>query len=182
MTSPSSGLLPDHEIMLRGREFIVPFDSRRVQPASYDLSLHDEALVPLLPRPMDLDHDGYADLIVLSGNQDQREVIPTSDGGVLHNEPDGGLNQDVAVLMNRRKPGGGRTFVELPDRVVDPGDGDPAAAQQIGEFRGAEARVADLDDVADRAPPKLLRQQRKKGGEIGGVEWCKRRELPEDRP
>ena len=35
----------------------------------------------------DLDHDGYPDLILFSGNQDQREVIPTSTGGSFTTKP-----------------------------------------------------------------------------------------------
>ena len=40
------GLLPDHELLRLGRQLIEPFDEKCVQPASYDLSLHAEGLVP----------------------------------------------------------------------------------------------------------------------------------------
>ncbi len=88
----------------------------------------------------DLDHDGYPDLILLSGNQDQREKIPKSHGGVLSNEADGGFNQDVAVLMNRPKPGGGRTFV---DKTTESG---------LFQVRGgstSEYRMAQIVAIAD---------------------------------
>jgi enediyne biosynthesis protein E4 len=60
---------------------------------------------------VDLDNDGYPDLVGCGGGA--RQTIPTAsaDGG-LENQPDGGFQQLVAVLMNRPKPGGGRTFVD----------------------------------------------------------------------
>ena len=61
---------------------------------------------------VDLDHDGYPDLIVFSGNADQREVIPSFWDGGFHNLPDGGFLWDVGVLMNRPKSDGGRMFVD----------------------------------------------------------------------
>jgi dCTP deaminase len=42
------GLLPDHEILRMGHTLIEPFDERCVQPASYDLTLHPDALTPPL--------------------------------------------------------------------------------------------------------------------------------------
>jgi dCTP deaminase len=42
------GLLPDHEILRLGRQLIEPFNERCVQPASYDLALHEAGLVPPL--------------------------------------------------------------------------------------------------------------------------------------
>jgi enediyne biosynthesis protein E4 len=47
----------------------------------------------------DLDHDGYPDLILLSGTQDERGTVGSS-------------TPDVMVLMNRPAPDGGRTFVD----------------------------------------------------------------------
>lgn len=44
-----TGLLPDHEILKLGCALIEPFDEKCVQPASYDLSLHGEALA-LIPK------------------------------------------------------------------------------------------------------------------------------------
>jgi hypothetical protein len=54
-------------------------------------------------------------------------------------------------------------------------------AQQLGEARRSEARVAYLDDMAYCAAVKLLRQQFEKGGETGSVEGHPRSELPQDR-
>src|SRR5512143_2688288 len=47
----------------------------------------------------DLDHDGYPDLVLLSGAQDKRGTV-------------GSATPDVLVMMNRPAPGGGRTFVD----------------------------------------------------------------------
>ena len=89
---------------------------------------------------MDLDHDGYPDLIVFSGNQDQREAIPTFWDGGFHNLPDGGFNWDVGVLMNRPNPAGGRIFV------------DETAQSGLFQVRGGsttEYRMTQLAAVAD---------------------------------
>ncbi|HEX7603443.1 MAG TPA: VCBS repeat-containing protein, partial [Polyangiaceae bacterium] len=51
----------------------------------------------------DLDHDGYPDLVLLSGAQNKRETI-------------GSPTPDVLVLMNRPAQGGGRTFVDETDK------------------------------------------------------------------
>ncbi len=60
---------------------------------------------------VDLNGDGYPDLVACGGGQ--RETIPTVDAaGGMHNLPDGGFLQLVTVLMNRPKPGGGRQFVD----------------------------------------------------------------------
>jgi hypothetical protein len=60
---------------------------------------------------VDLDGDGYPDLVGCGGGQ--REIIPTVDAdGGIHNLPDGGFLQLVTVLMNRPNPGGGRMFVD----------------------------------------------------------------------
>ncbi len=71
---------------------------------------------------VDLDHDGYPDLIVFSGNADQREVIPSFWDGGFHNQPDGGFLWDVGVLMNRpqvrRRPDVRRR--DGPERPVPP--------------------------------------------------------------
>ncbi|MHB8417477.1 MAG: CRTAC1 family protein [Myxococcales bacterium] len=88
----------------------------------------------------DLDHDGYPDLIVFSGAQDQREEIPTFWDGGFHNLPDGGFNWDVGVLMNRPNAAGGRTFV------------DETAQSGLFQLRGGsttEYRMAQLAAVAD---------------------------------
>lgn len=44
----------DHEITQHGPKIISPFDVRKVQPASYDLSLHKTLLVPDLEKPVDV--------------------------------------------------------------------------------------------------------------------------------
>jgi len=44
------GLLPDHEILRLRTTLIEPFDEKCVQPASYDLTLHPEALAPPATR------------------------------------------------------------------------------------------------------------------------------------
>ena len=51
--------------------------------------------------------------------------------------------------------------------------------QQCDEGRHAEAGVADLDHMAQRAPVHLARQQFEELAEIGLVEFLGRRELPE---
>ena len=40
------GLLPDYEILSMGTKLVEPFDERCMQPASYDLTLHEEVLAP----------------------------------------------------------------------------------------------------------------------------------------
>jgi dCTP deaminase len=50
-----AGLLSDYEIQNFRPALITPFDDRCVQPASYDLTLHSDALVPSGPvRAIDL--------------------------------------------------------------------------------------------------------------------------------
>jgi dCTP deaminase len=46
MSGSIHGLLPDHEILRLGSALIAPFDAQCVQPASYDLTLHPDVLVP----------------------------------------------------------------------------------------------------------------------------------------
>jgi dCTP deaminase len=50
------GLLPDHEISRLASKLIEPFNERFVQPASYDLTLHEEGLMPFMTssKVMDL--------------------------------------------------------------------------------------------------------------------------------
>ncbi|MFO0722200.1 MAG: CRTAC1 family protein [Myxococcota bacterium] len=88
----------------------------------------------------DLDLDGYPDLIVLSGAQNERERIPTQDEEGFHNMPDGSFHRDVGVLMNRPNPGGGRRFV------------DETAESKLFEVRGGstlEYRMTQIAAVAD---------------------------------
>ncbi len=66
---------------------------------------------------VDLDHDGYPDLVLFS-DVNEREPIPTFYDGGFHNLPDGGFDCDVRVLMNRPAPDGGRQFV---DETLDSG-------------------------------------------------------------
>ena len=75
----SHGLLPDHEIRRLGHEIIEPFDEARVQPASYDLSLHPDILVPQNPRPaspVDLRTDSPRDMIRAVRLGDGYELMP----------------------------------------------------------------------------------------------------------
>ena len=58
------GLLPDHELLRMGRQLIEPFDEKCVQPASYDLSLHEEGLVPPMKGETTLRHMKPIDLRV----------------------------------------------------------------------------------------------------------------------
>lgn len=53
--------LRDIEILERGDKLIRPFSVEKVQPASYDLSLHDEILVPIAYRTVDLRKDRPVD-------------------------------------------------------------------------------------------------------------------------
>ncbi|HEY2365135.1 MAG TPA: VCBS repeat-containing protein, partial [Polyangiaceae bacterium] len=74
----------------------------------------------------DLDHDGYPDLVLLTGSQKRGTV--------------GSATPDVLVLMNRAAAGGGRTFVD--------------ETQQSGLFQTRDAsttetRVSDLVAFAD---------------------------------
>jgi len=89
---------------------------------------------------VDLDHDGYPDLIVFSGNADQREVIPSFWDGGFHNLRDGGFLWDVGVLMNRPKADGGRMFV---DETAQSG------LFQTRDSSTTEYRMAQLAAVAD---------------------------------
>lgn len=60
------GLLPDHEIIRLGRTLVEPFDVTCVQPASYDLTLGSEGLVPTKGRsdaPLDLRVDHPRDVM-----------------------------------------------------------------------------------------------------------------------
>ena len=66
-------------------------------------------------------------------------------------------------------------------RIVDQRHRDPVLAQQVDEFRDAEAVVPDLDDMADRPAAELGWQQLQEPGEIAWVELLERRELPQDR-
>jgi len=60
---------------------------------------------------VDLDGDGYPDLVGVGGGQ--RETIPTVNAaGAMQNLPDGGFLQLVVVLMNRPRADGGRMFVD----------------------------------------------------------------------
>ncbi len=76
---------------------------------------------------VDLDHDGYPDVVLLSGAQNKRGTV-------------GSTSPDVLVLMNRPAPGGGRTFVD--------------ATQESGIFQTrdgstTEYRMAALASFAD---------------------------------
>src|SRR5262245_2460427 len=65
---------------------------------------------------------------------------------------------------------------------LDEHDRDGELAQQRDERRYDEARVPHLDHVAQRLALELAGQEREKAGEIVGVEFLPRVELPEDRP
>jgi dCTP deaminase len=58
-------ILPDSEILKCGETLITPFDPKRVQPASYDLSLHEEILIPIANRRIDLRKDKPKDHVKL---------------------------------------------------------------------------------------------------------------------
>lgn len=49
------GLFPDHEITRMNTQLVEPFNQERVQPASYDLSLHSKALAPSNAKPTKID-------------------------------------------------------------------------------------------------------------------------------
>ncbi len=77
------GLLPDHEIKRMGLALIEPFDESRVQPASYDLTLHGEALAPPAVRfskTIDLRVDNPRDAMSKVTLGDGFELLP---GGCL---------------------------------------------------------------------------------------------------
>ena len=63
-------VLPDHEIRALGTRLIDPFDPERVQPASYDLTLANEIL---LPRQ---ESDGYGGEIPTRGVIDLKDYDP----------------------------------------------------------------------------------------------------------
>jgi hypothetical protein len=89
---------------------------------------------------VDLDHDGYSDLVVLSSAQDRRQPIPTyDDAGVPHNLPDGGYQQDVGVYMNR-PVAGGRTFVDETQK---------SGLFQTRDGSTTEYRLTDMVTFAD---------------------------------
>lgn len=56
-----TGLLPDHEIRAFNSQLIDPFDEQCVQPASYDLALHQTILVPQFASTIDLRTDNPKD-------------------------------------------------------------------------------------------------------------------------
>src|SRR5215471_490440 len=64
--------------------------------------------------------------------------------------------------------------------VVDEGEGDPMAAQQIGKRERFEAAVTDFDHVAYRAAVEALRQRLEKSVEAGLIEGHPWRKLPQD--
>lgn len=77
------GLLPDHEITRLGARLIEPFDPARVQPASYDLTLYDEILVPtvaLMPplglRGLDLRYDRPCEAMNVVALGEGYELLP----------------------------------------------------------------------------------------------------------
>jgi dCTP deaminase len=73
------GILPDHQILRALSEGLVcidPFDERRVQPASYDLTLHSEALRVVSGHPM-------VDLRSTTPS-DYMEKVTIKDGYLLH--------------------------------------------------------------------------------------------------
>ncbi len=89
---------------------------------------------------VDLDRDGYPDLVVHAIDTMQREPMPSYWDGGWHNESDGGFVRLVSVLMNRPRPGGGRMFV------------DATVASGLFQIRGGsttELRNAQLATVAD---------------------------------
>ncbi len=106
-------------------------DAHAEQPSQFTDATSDWGLGGLAMGAFyaaDLDHDGYPDLIVLSGNQDERETIPR------------GANWDVGVLMNRTNPQGGRMFV------------DATAESGLFQIRGGsttEYRMTQIVAVAD---------------------------------
>ena len=85
-------VLPDYEIRALGAALINPFDPERVQPASYDLALADEILIPrsgiYVPDPPDIDLRSYdmdaymirSRLLALDGH---RYAEHTKDGYIL---------------------------------------------------------------------------------------------------
>src|SRR5215469_14062961 len=64
--------------------------------------------------------------------------------------------------------------------VVDEGEGDSMAAQQIAKRGRFEAAVTDFDDVAYRSAVEALRQRFEKRVEAGLIEGSPWRELPQD--
>ena len=122
----------------------------------------------------------------VGGGSDNGTVDPRLD--VVHRPLVEGGRGIAGFLLRRRAAQaeigeiGGQILEGADFRVVDPGDGDAAAAQQFDEFGAMKARVAHLDDVADGAAAELLRQQRQEAAEILGVELRRRGELPEDWP
>jgi len=76
---------PDSEFIKHGESLITPFDPKRVQPASYDLSLYEELLVPKpvgptgtrpVNRVVDLREDNPKKLIESVKIKDRYELIP----------------------------------------------------------------------------------------------------------
>ena len=61
-------------------------------------------------------------------------------------------------------------------------DGDVMPAREVDEVRHEKALAPDFDDMAQRMPAELARQEREEGAEILRVEFLERRELPEHRP
>src|SRR5215469_9806733 len=64
--------------------------------------------------------------------------------------------------------------------VVDEGEGNPMAAQQIGKRGRCEAAVTDFDHVAYRAAVEAMRQRLEKSVEAGLIEGHPWRKLPQD--
>ena len=105
--------------------------------ASWELDVGHLDVVGNHLEAIDLDADGYPDLMVHMGTQARSD--PTQPG----------VKQLVRVLMNRQKPGGGRHFV---DATVASGYGDarPDTPPTPGKLRTAQLAIAgDVDGDGD---------------------------------
>ena len=74
-------LLPDHEILRLGSTLVAPFNPQSVQPASYDLTLHAEALSPPSTRfskTVDLRVDSPKELMRKVDLSDGFDLLPGS--------------------------------------------------------------------------------------------------------
>lgn len=73
------GILSDGDLLVRGPALIQPFDAKQVQPASYDLTLHESILVPSLAgynREVDLRKHNPRDLLESRQIQNEYKLLP----------------------------------------------------------------------------------------------------------
>jgi hypothetical protein len=92
------------------------------------------------------------------GNVALRPALGAAGPGVELARGIGSGERVVASLQPRVDDVSGEVCDIRPALGIDIGDGDACVARELGEARGGEARVADLDDVVEFLSVELVRQ------------------------